>query len=198
MTQEVKQTAGSLSKGQLEDRWAGITSHLKSLPMLPVTQVIPLFPPLEITWPDWSFSYWLTSLQRTGLVAPDIEPLNHVDPAVGFQGLSLKGNIPKGLFSRWASQGCSISTAWPWPITAGKLSCCIAHAKKKEGKIKFIQTFPFSALYTLFFQFNLQQASQIQCKPWTWCQGSFQVHFPISWSWFVAGAYALILPLGVT
>lgn len=39
------QTAGSLSEGQLEDRWAEITSHLKSLLTLPAIPVIPVFPP---------------------------------------------------------------------------------------------------------------------------------------------------------
>lgn len=151
MTQEVKQTAGSLSKGQLEDRCAGMISHLKSLPMLSVTQVIPVFPPLEITWPGWSFSYWLTSLQWTGLVAPDIEPLSHMDPAVGFQGLFLNGNFPKGMFSPWAPQGCSISTARPQPITAGKPSRCIAHAKIKRGKDQVHTNISFlNSLYFIF------------------------------------------------
>lgn len=136
---------------------------------------------MPVNWPCCS-RCWTSEPYRSSWISRSIFTSKH--PERGVQPLSTPGMLYLH----------SLALA----ITAGKQSCCIAHVKMKRGKDQVHTNISFLSSLDFIFPVQLTASlpNTLQARKCGKC--SFQGHFPIRWSWFVSGACALILLLGVT
>lgn len=128
------QTAGSLSEGQLEDRWAGITSHLKSPLTLPAMRVNTSISPVGgyMARPVLQLPINFTPVNR-----PCCSRCWTTKPYGSSCWISrsiFKWKHPKRDAQPLSTPGTLYLHSSALAITAGKRSCCMAHAKIKRGK----------------------------------------------------------------